>query len=405
MAKKKVKIELDLDNLLGSLGDAIDSVNPGHNYDSDAARVEDSVGSGSRIIDNIIGSPEQPGVLFKKRVTHLLAVDGAGKTTLLNMTAAQAQKKGWNIVYFDTEAKAFSVSYMEKLGLDFSAKGNTSEDSNEKGFFKIIKCQTVEQIDAHLTNFEETGLAGYIDVIILDSVATAIPAKALELAIGDSRQLGLHAVAIQKLMAKMRYLKEEYNWAIGLVNQMRRAPDIGGSFQAKAVNKKGIAGSNDSTWTTTGGLALLHEIHQYVFLDKYRLEKDDNGETVSQLIKITTTKNMVGSTGRIAFVKLIPNVGFDDFETLVDSMLDWEYIEQNGRSWDIYTEEEGEDFILALNIKCKKEDLPKELRKHKGVTDKLYEMFMRLSQAQVIDEGADTELELDFGEDEDSKDA
>lgn len=75
MAKKK-SAAIDFDNLLGSIGSSIDVINPGHNYDAEEARTEKAISCGSRLIDAIVGSPEQPGVLFIGRITELLAVEG-----------------------------------------------------------------------------------------------------------------------------------------------------------------------------------------------------------------------------------------------------------------------------------------------------------------------------------------
>lgn len=391
MAKKKGAVNINMDNLLDSIGGCIDSINPEHNYDAEEARIEKAIGCGSRLIDAIVGSPEQPGVLFIGRITELLAVEGTGKTTLYVQTCAQAQRLGYNVVYFDTEMKSFSVTHMERLGVDFKAKG--SVDGSSKGFFKIIKCGTIEEIDAHLMSFEKNGLAEHIDVIIIDSVATAITQKQLELGVGDSRQLGQHAYGIQKLFGKIRVMKEKYQWAVGTINQMRRAPDIGGMFQAKAVNVKGIGGSNDTSWTKTGGRAYLHDLHQAVFMDNYKVEKNEAGEILKQFVKVTTTKNMVGSTGRKVFVKLVQNEGFKDDETMIEYLQEWGYIQHtSGGKYDVYDSTE-DDVPPAITVKGVDNLLP-EIKKVKGLLDRLYDLFFILSQDAIeADASSDEEDE------------
>lgn len=394
MAKKK-SAAIDFDNLLGSIGSSIDVINPGHNYDAEEARTEKAISCGSRLIDAIVGSPEQPGVLFIGRITELLAVEGTGKSTLFIQTCAEAQKVGYNVVYFDTEMKAFSVSHMEKLGIDFKAKG--SVDGSSKGFFKIIKCGTIGEIDAHLMNFVKDGLAEHIDVVIIDSIATAITQKQLELGVDDSRQIGQHAYGIQKLFGKIRIMKEKYQWAVGTINQMRRVPDLGGMFQAKAVNVKGIGGSNDISWGKTGGRAYLHDLHQAVFMDNYKVEKNEAGEILKQFVKITTTKNMVGSTGRKVFVKLVQNEGFKDDETLIDYLQEWGYIvHTGGGKYDIYDSAE-EDVEPALTVKGV-DNILSEIKKQKGLLDKLYDLFLELSHQAIEEDAGDGDDEEDEDE-------
>ena len=397
MAKQRKGANIDMDDLLGSMGNSIESINPAHNYDAEEARFEKAIGCGSRLIDAIVGSPEQPGVLFIGRITELLAVEGTGKTTLFVQTCAEAQRLGYNVVYFDTEMKSFSVSHMEKLGVDFKAKG--SVDGSSKGFFKIIKCGTIEEIDAHLMNFEKTGLADVIDVVIIDSVATAITQKQIDLGVGDNKQLGQHAYGIQKLFGKIRIWKERHQWAVGTINQMRRAPDIGGMFQAKAVNVKGIGGSNDTSWTKTGGRAYLHDLHQAVFMDNYKVEKNELGEILKQFVKITTTKNMVGSTGRKVFVKLVQNEGFKDDETLIDYLQEWGYIQHTGGGkYDVYdsTEDEVEPALTVKGI----DNLLDAIKKKKGLLDKLYDLFFELSQQSIDNQDSDSDDDEDDEEEE-----
>ena len=54
MAKVKGgKVEVDFDNLLGSFEKSIDLVDPAQNYDAEAARYEDCISCGSRLIEGL----------------------------------------------------------------------------------------------------------------------------------------------------------------------------------------------------------------------------------------------------------------------------------------------------------------------------------------------------------------
>lgn len=400
MAKKKSGIDVNTDDLLSSFGAAVGLVNENHNFDVESAIKEDAVSSGSRIADTVFGSPENPGLLFRGRITELTGLEGAGKTTFAIMTSGNAQKKGWNGIYFDTEQKLFSVDHMRKLGIDFNAKGSAAAGDGKIGFFKVIKCATLEDIDQHLMTFVENGLAEYIDYIWIDSIATAVPKSILGLGISDSRQLGQHAYGVQKLFAKLRYLKGEFNWAIGTINQLRRAPQIGSKFAANAVNAKGLGGSNDDTWTKTGGRAYLHDLHQAIFLQTYKMEKNEAGETVKQYIQVTTHKNMVGSTGRKAMIKLVQGRGFSDEDTLIEMMQEFGYIDtKHGGKYDVYTVYESQ--TPTFEVKGLENILP-ELKKRK-ILDGFYDLYFKLANENALedfystddDEEYDDEVEIE----------
>jgi hypothetical protein len=269
-------------------------------------------------------------------------------------------------------------------------------DDGKKGFFKIIKAATIADIDNQLMMFEKNGMAGLIDVVLIDSISTSATSKQLELGVDDSRQVGQHAYGIQKLFTKIRVWKEKYGWAVGTVNQLRRKPEMGGMFQAKAVNEKGIGQSNDTSWDKTGGRAYKHDLHQAVFLDNYKVEKNEAGEIIKQYVKVTTTKNMVGSTGRKVFVKLVQNKGFQDEETLIESLTEWGYIAHVGAGNYAVYDSQAEDAAPVLTVKGI-ENVLTAIKQKKGLLDKLYDLFFDVSEA-IREEGVEDEEEFDEDE-------
>jgi recombination protein RecA len=88
-----------------------------HNLNEDnPTEVNDWIPTGSRWLDSIICKGKLAGIPVGK-VTEIAGLEATGKSFLAAQVAANAQKKGIDVVYFDSES-AIDPAFLERAGCD-----------------------------------------------------------------------------------------------------------------------------------------------------------------------------------------------------------------------------------------------------------------------------------------------
>lgn len=280
----------------------------------DVNRTYNTISTGSVILDGLVGK----GLLVEGKINEIFGLEGCGKTTVCLMSCAEALKKGKSVLYIDSE-QGFDVKYARALGID-------PESEN----FTIVRPSNFEQAVGLLQELESAVSKGgvNIDVIIIDSIAMLKPKELLEKA-GEQAAIGLHARKIGELF---NYLLShwciERRCAILATNQLRRAPSMGGMFQAKAVQGTGIgagAVNADLSWTTTGGQQINYIFSIRVFMEHgSKIEvgnyADKTLKRIGNYIKVNVVKNRLCEPYKKANLAVIYGKGIDDSYTLFDAL-------------------------------------------------------------------------------------
>ena len=81
---------------------------------SDPVSVKDWIPTGSKWLDLIVSPGQEAGIPVGK-ITELAGLSGSGKSFMAAQIAANAQKKGMFVVYFDAES-AIDPEFLEKAG-------------------------------------------------------------------------------------------------------------------------------------------------------------------------------------------------------------------------------------------------------------------------------------------------
>ncbi len=203
---------------LKSIG-SLDKIVKGDGFD---ARHKDYIPLGITEIECEMG--DLPGFVMGNLI-ELIGESGSGKTYVALKTAAQAQKKGMKVAFFNVE-NSFYEKRANQIGVI----------TRDPELFEMIpNLGSGEDICDTVCAMVESGLYG---LIIVDSVTALIPNDSLEKSFNDVRKIGAHAVLVGELAKKLTYLTGEYNTNVILINQFR----IGSGAMPNTFVKKATGG-------------------------------------------------------------------------------------------------------------------------------------------------------------------
>jgi RecA/RadA recombinase len=207
-----------LEARLKSIG-SLDKIVKGDAFDS---RHQDYIPLGIPEIESQMG--DLPGFMTGNLI-ELIGESGSGKTYVALKTAAQAQKKGMKVAFFNIE-NSFYEKRANQIGVI----------TRDPELFQMIpNLGSGEDVCDTVCAMVESGLYG---LIIVDSVTALIPNDSLEKSFGDARKIGEHAKLVGELAKKLTYLTGEHNTAVILINQFR----IGSGAMPNTFVKKATGG-------------------------------------------------------------------------------------------------------------------------------------------------------------------
>lgn len=290
-------------------------------------------------IDKALG-----GGIPRGRMTELYGSESSSKTLLALATIAQAQKQGGVCVFIDLE-KSFDAEWATKNGVDLQA-------------LRIVQPRTGEDAWDVVEKYMATS---DVDVIVLDSVASAVPRAELEGDIGQAN-IGLQA----RLNAQAMRIITSY-FGIGSTKNNRTALMVINQTRAN-VSTTPFAGSPT---TTTGGKSIP-------FYASLRLELRRMGYVKTGDIAVGAMFRMRAIKAKVTGIKPYATVMFEvDFDTGLDQckdILNYAILKgwaKKAGSWYTISEEFTEE-----EIKRQGESAIKEAIIEHGLLDKWRSMLM-----------------------------
>jgi len=249
-----------------------------HNLDEDnPTEVKGWIPTGSRWLDSIICKGEMAGIPIGK-ITEIAGLSATGKSYLAVSIAANAQKMGHYVIYFDAES-AINPDFIRKAGVD------THPDK-----FMYIQATTVELVLEIIEEF--IGLERQT-LFIWDSIANTPTDSDRE---GDfnpnssvSKKPRVLSLGFQKLTIP---IANAQCTLLGL-NQLKTVIPSTHAQKLEALSEP---------YFTPGGKAMVYNASLRIFLTGRKAKKafvtDENGFIVGSEVKATLKKSRFGTERR-----------------------------------------------------------------------------------------------------------
>lgn len=221
--------------------------------------------SGSIIINTSIGgSRTADGKGFvcpgypRRRITEIYGPESSGKTTVALTAIAEVQKKGGTAMFLDFE-HALHHGYAKQIGVKFDDLLLYAPDTMEQGFKMIL-----------------VGIMAGVDIIVVDSVASMVPALELEKNVDDTAKVGAVAKKMSETLPKIVLWLAKHPMK-GTGESKVSDPDREGTAlillnqERATINTGGGHGAPEAS--TTGGKALKYFAYVRLRLARILSEK------------------------------------------------------------------------------------------------------------------------------------
>lgn len=205
MAKQKTEEKVNFKELIEKLN---------KEYSGNVRNDYFDLSTGSISLDIALGGGIRSG-----RITELIAWEGAGKTTLCLHLVAEAQKRGLNVCYIDSE-HALDKKYAEAIGCNW-------ENMN------IFQPMSGEEAFDYGRRLLETG---ELHLLIYDSTSGMLPKSQMDSDAGGSN-MGKHALLFSKEVPKINIAASKNNAIVVFISQIREK--IGVMFGSPETTQAG----------------------------------------------------------------------------------------------------------------------------------------------------------------------
>jgi len=289
-----------------------------HNLNEEnPTEVKDWIPTGSRWLDSIVRRGHLAGIPVGK-VIEIAGLESSGKSYMAAQVAANAQKKGIDVVYFDSES-AIDPDFLERTGCDLSS-------------LLYIQAQNVEfvleTIEDLLANNENRML------FIWDSLALTPSVSDIEGDFNPQSSMAVKARILAKGMSKLTVPIANSQSTFLVLNQLKT--NITSSPSQALVEP----------YMTPGGKAMIYAYSLRIWLTGRKAKAsyvlDDRGFRTGSEVKVTLKKSRFGTQGRQCTFKILwgNEIGIQDEESWLEAVKGSKHVTQSG-AW--YTLDIGND--------------------------------------------------------------
>jgi len=275
--------------------------------------VKEWIPTGSRWLDSIICKGHMAGIPVGK-VTEIAGLTSTGKSYMAAQIAANAQKQGKLVVYFDSES-AIDPTFLEATGCDL-------------GRLIYVQASSVEFV---LETIEE--LLGATDeklLFIWDSLAFTPAVSDIEGDFNPQSSMAMKARILAKGMSKLTIPIADKQATFLVLNQLKANITSGPMAHIMAMT---------TPYMTPGGKAMIYSYSLRIWLTSRKAKSafvlDEGGFRIGSEVKIKIEKSRFGTQGRNCHFKILWGahaVGIQDDLSLFDAIKSSEFLTSAG-SW------------------------------------------------------------------------
>jgi recombination protein RecA len=281
-------------------------------HEDNPTEVTDWIPTGSRWLDSIIRRGKLAGIPVGK-VTELAGLEGSGKSYMAAQIAANAQKQGISVVYFDSES-AIDPDFLEKAGCDIQRLLYVQADSVE------FVLETIEDL---LKTTDERFL------FVWDSMALTPSKTDLEGDFDPQSSMAVKPRILAKGLSKLIQPIANKQATLLILNQLKTNLTVQNPKYATDSEK----------YSTPGGKALAYSYSLRIWLtgrkakDSYVM--DERGYRIGSEVKCRLEKSRFGSQGRECFFRIMwaDQIGVLDEESIFEAVKP--FIKQSGAWYEL----------------------------------------------------------------------
>ena len=279
--------------------------------------VKEWIPTGSRWLDSIICKGQLAGIPVGK-ISEIAGLEATGKSFMAAQVAANAQKMGIDVVYFDSES-AIDPFFLERTGCDLER-------------LTYIQAENVEFV---LETIEELLTADNKWLFIWDSLALTPSISDLEGDFNPQSSMAMKPRILSKGMSKLTVPIANSQATLLVLNQL------------KTNITRTPAEAMVTPWITPGGKAMHYAYSLRVWLtgrkSKAAFVTDENGFRIGSEVKAKLEKSRFGTQGRNCVFKILwgdEAIGIQDRESWFEAIQISDNLKQSG-AWFALVHEDG----------------------------------------------------------------
>jgi len=275
--------------------------------------VKEWIPTGSRWLDSIICKGQLAGIPVGK-ITEIAGLQSTGKSYMAAQVAANAQKQGKLVVYFDSES-AIDPDFLDRAGCDLENLMYVQASSVE------FVLETIEEL---------LGAADDQLVFIWDSLAFTPSISDVEGDFNPQSSVATKARILAKGMSKLVIPIADQKATFIVLNQLKTNIPQGPMARQIAMT---------TPYVTPGGKAMHYSYSLRIWLtgrkSKAAAVLDEKGFKIGSEVKVKLEKSRFGTEGRNCTFRILwgtQDIGIQDEESWFDAVKSSNYMQSAG-SW------------------------------------------------------------------------
>jgi recombination protein RecA len=320
MAKAKAKAgKLSLADIQKNINKKA-GMNVAHNLnEANPTEVKQWIPTGSRWLDSIICKGQYAGVPVGK-IVEIAGLEATGKSYMAAQIAANAQKQGIDVVYFDSES-AIDPSFLERAGCNLDN-------------LLYIQAKSVEFV---LETIDDLLKVDNQFLFVWDSLALTPVEQEVQGDFDPMSQMAMKARVLARAMSKLTINIANKQATLLVLNQLK-------------TNITRVAAEAMTTpYVTPGGKAMAYAYSLRIWLTGRKAKAsyvlDDNGFRIGSEVKVKLEKSRFGTAGRQCNFRILwgtDDAAIQDDESLFDAVKGSSNILQSG-AWYTLVHDDGQE--------------------------------------------------------------